>query len=182
MCKVRKFWKTEFSFSYIFMCVFRCRISFYYKKIIIFRHLFAGSWFLYSAHYFHLIFIASSIILKNIRNFNSHLLYIDKEFSRCLWRRLFISIRWKCCKYLTKRYKISIGRKTFPVVDMMMWSSIEMKTKFLQNFKTISPRKFFKILRLVSSAIILLILNKKLRFWILCTCFQNIAWICSAYF
>ena len=182
MCKVRKFWKTEFSFLYIFMCVFRCRISFYYKKIIIFRHLFAGSWFfvLCPLLSFNLYCVFNN--LKNIRNFNSHLLYIDKEFSRCLWRRLFISIRWKCCKYLTKSYIISIGRKAFPVVDMMMWSSIEMKTKFLQNFKTISPRKFFKILRLVSSAIILLTLNKKLRFWILCTCFQNIAWICSAYF
>ena len=41
-------------------------------------------------------------------------------------------------------YIISIGRKLFSFVRVMMWSSIEMKSMFLQNIKTIFYRVIAK--------------------------------------
>ena len=53
-------------------------------------------------YYFHLTFIVSWMNFKIVRNLHSYLLYTAKSFAAVLyWRHLFISIRWKCCKYLT---------------------------------------------------------------------------------
>ena len=66
----------------------------------------------------------------------------------------------------------------------MIWSSIEMKSKLLENFKTIYFESFLKILGLW--AISPLSLSKKLWFWVLCVCrryiFKKLSRIFSACF
>ena len=81
---------------------------------------------------------------KNVRNFQFYLLNSAKEFCSCLlWCHIFISIRWNVANTWHLYY---FNRKNFffSFVRMMMWSSIEMKSKFLQNLKTISSTVFFK--------------------------------------
>ena len=91
---------------------------------------------------------------------------LPKTFTAVLNWHLFIAIKWKC-KYFNL-YNFN-RKKKFSFVCVMMRSSIEMESKFLQKFKTIYLRKLFKkIIGLISWAISPINLNKKLWFVVLC--------------
>ena len=73
MYKVRKSWKEEFSFLFIFICFYK----FLLLKIVISRHFFLQEVsFLYSAYFFHLTFIVLERILKNVISYIA-MSYID---------------------------------------------------------------------------------------------------------
>ena len=76
-------------------------------------------------------------------NFHPHLLYIAKEFSSCVLLTSFIYFNNIKMLQIFDTYIISIGTKFFFFFEhMLMWSLIEINSKFLQNIKTIYLRIF----------------------------------------